>query len=194
MIPFPEKKYNIIYADPPWKFKAYSDAGNGKGAQQHYDCMTLEDIKALPVDKISAEDCVLFLWVTFPTIQQGFEVISEWGFVYKTVAFNWVKKNKKSDGLFWGLGFWTRSNSEICLLATKGHPKRESAKVHQVVLEPVREHSRKPDTVRKRIVELVGDLPRIELFARQSTPGWDVWGNEINVFKEGVADYDENRD
>ena len=107
------------------------------------------------------------------------KVIKEWGFEYKTCGFSWVKKNKKADSLFWGMGYYTRSNNEICLLATKGKPKRVSSGVHQVVIDKIREHSRKPDCVRDRIVKLCGDLPRIELFARQKTPGWDVWGNEV---------------
>lgn len=90
-----------------------------------------------------------------------------WGFVYKTVAFVWIKKNKKADSLFWGMGYWTRANAELCMLATAGQPKRRSASVHQVILSPIEEHSKKPDVVRERIVELLGDLPRVELFARQ---------------------------
>ena len=115
--------YNIIYADPPWTFKTYSDKGKEqKSAECHYKCMTIEDIYALPVDKLAAENCVLFLWVTFPLLQEGLETIRRWGFEYKTCGFNWVKRNKKSDSWFWGLGYWTRSNSELCLLATRGCP------------------------------------------------------------------------
>ena len=108
-----------------------------------------------------------------------FSVIKSWGFEYKTVAFVWIKLNKKSDTLFWGMGHWTRANAELCILATKGHTKRQSASVHQVILSRIEEHSKKPDEARKRIVELVGDLPRIELFARQKKDGWDTWGNEV---------------
>lgn len=173
------KKYNIIYADPPWKFKVYSKKGLGRSAESHYSTMNLEAIKALPIQNLADKDCVLFLWVTFPCLQEAFEVIKSWGFTYKTVAFTWVKLNKKNDSLFWGMGFWTRSNSEICLLATKGAPKRQSAAVHQVILSHIEEHSKKPDIARDRIVELLGDLPKIELFARQKTQGWDIWGNEL---------------
>lgn len=98
--------------------------------------------------------------------------------IYKTVAFVWVKLNRKSDSLFWGMGHWTRANAEFCLLATRGNPKRQSARVHQIILSHIQEHSRKPAETRDRIVQLMGDLPRIELFARESVPGWDVWGNE----------------
>ena len=142
--------------------------------------MSIEDICKLPVNKIASDDCVLFMWMTFPTLKEGLKVIEEWGFKYKTVAFVWVKQNKKTPSLFWGLGFWTRANAEICILATKGKPKRISAKVHQVIISPVEEHSKKPDEARKRIVELLGDIPRVELFARQKADGWDVWGNEVN--------------
>lgn len=142
--------------------------------------MNIKDICNLPVEKIASKDCILFMWMTFPTLQESLKVIDSWGFKYKTVAFVWIKQNKKAPTLFWGLGFWTRANAEICILATKGNPKRISAKVHQVIISPVEEHSKKPDETRKRIVELVGDLPRIELFARSKTKGWDVWGNEVD--------------
>ena len=161
MIPFPKKKYNIIYADPAWTYKVWSGKGKEKkSAENHYDCMTDEDIKNLPIKNISDENCILFLWVTYPLLEAGLLTIKEWGFNYKTCAFSWIKKNKKSDSLFIGMGNWTRANNEICLLA-------------------IREHSRKPDCVRDRIVQLCGDLPRIELFARQRVDGWDSWGDEI---------------
>lgn len=179
MIPFPDKKYSIIYADPPWTYKTYSGKGKKRSAERHYSCMTKEEIQSLPVQNIAADDCVLFLWVTFPTLEEGLELIQKWGFTYKTCAFNWVKRNRKSDGWFWGLGYWTRSNSEICLLATKGHPKRISKSVHQVCDARIMEHSRKPSEVRDRIVELLGDVPRIELFARERVDGWDAWGDEV---------------
>ena len=175
----PSKKYKIIYADPPWSYKVWSGKGNKKTADNHYNCMKIEDIKKLPVKDIADENCVLFMWVTYPCLLEGIETINAWNFTYKTCGFSWIKKNKKADSLFWGLGYWTRANNEICLLATKGKPKRVSKSVHQVVIDKIREHSRKPDCVRDRIVELMGDLPRIELFARQKTPGWDVFGNEI---------------
>jgi len=184
------KKFNIIYADPPWTFKTYSEKGKEKkSAELHYDCMKIEDIYNLPIQNISAEDCVLFLWVTNPMLEQGLQTIKEWGFTYKTVAFNWFKKNKIADSWFWGLGYWTRQNTEMCLLATKGHPQRINKGIHQVIdfeqfdTEPIftklREHSRKPDEVRNRIVELCGDVPRIELFSRNQYDGWSVWGNEV---------------
>jgi site-specific DNA-methyltransferase (adenine-specific) len=114
------------------------------------------------------------------------ETIKMWGFRYVTVAFTWIKINKRNGKPYFGLGNWTRANAEICLLGMRGKLKRKSNKVSQVVLSPLREHSRKPDEVRDRIVELMGNLPRIELFARQEFNGWDYWGNETNKFnKEG---------
>lgn len=180
-----EKKYKIIYADPPWTFKTYSEKGKQKkSAENHYNCMNKTDIQNMPVQRIADKDCVLFLWVTMPLLQEGFELIEKWGFVYKTCAFTWIKQNKKSDGLFWGCGYWTRSNTELCLLATKGKPKRVSKSVHSVVISHIREHSRKPDEVRDRIVELCGDVPRIELFARQKYNGWDCFGDELKMVKK----------
>ena len=176
---FPKKKYNIIYADPPWHFRTYSDKGNGRSALQHYNCMSIDDIYDLPVNRISNNDCILFLWVIDPMLPQAMEVIKRWGFTYKTVAFTWVKENKKSDGCFTGLGYWTRANPEMCLVATKGKPKRLSKSVRQLIISKLQEHSKKPDDVRNRITELCGYLPRIELFARQKVDGWDAWGNEV---------------
>lgn len=180
-----EKKYSIIYADPPWSYKT-GHTKKWKGlAERHYETMTIKEIGKLPVEKIADKDAVLFMWVTFPCLKEGLKVIEEWGFTYKTVAFNWVKQNKKGAGLFWGLGFWTRSNSEICLLATKGRPKRISASVHSVIMSPVQKHSKKPEEAKQRIVELMGDLPRIELSAREVSPGWDAWGNEVSKEERG---------
>ena len=141
--------------------------------------MSINDIKKLPIQAIAADNCILFLWVTMPKLNEVFEVIKAWGFEYKTVAFTWVKRNKKSDGWFWGMGRWTRSNAELCLLATKGNPKRISASVHSILDDPIMKHSKKPEEAKNRIVKLVGDLPCIELFARQKSEGWDVWGNEV---------------
>lgn len=171
----PNQKYSVIYADPPW---TYRNGGNG-AAKNHYATMTAEQIKNLPVAHLAKDNAVLFMWSTFPNLKHALETIEAWGFEYKTLAFNWVKRNKSGNGWFWGLGFWTRANSEICLLAVKGKPKRISARVHSVVDAPIARHSAKPAEVRERIVELMGDVPRIELFARNTVPGWDAWGNEV---------------
>lgn len=174
-----DKKYKIIYADPPWKYNTWRD-GEGT-AEKHYKTMKVEEIINMKdtIKKISEKDCILFLWITFPCLLDGIKVIKEWGFKYKTCGFNWIKRNKVSDTWFFGLGHWTRANSEICLLATKGTIKRKSNKVSQVIDTHIEEHSKKPSIVREKITELVGDLPRIELFARQTAEGWDSWGNEI---------------
>ena len=150
-------------------------------AEKHYKVMEIKDIVEMKnvITRISDKDCILFLWVTFPCLLDGLKVIKEWGFIYKTCGFTWVKRNKKSDTWFFGLGHWTRANPEICLLGTKGKISRVSNKVSQVVDTHIEEHSKKPAIVRERIVELVGDLPRIELFARQEVDGWDAWGNEV---------------
>ena len=179
MIPFPNKKYNIIYADPAWHFKTYSNKGEKRSAIQYYDCLDINDIYNLPVNDIANDDCILFIWVIDSMLPEALQVIKKWNFKYKTVAFTWVKQNKKSDGYFTGMGYWTRCNPEQCLLATKGNPKRLSKAVRQLIISKRQEHSRKPDEIRKRIVELCGDLPRIELFARNKTKGWSVWGNEV---------------
>lgn len=142
--------------------------------------MRLEELAALPVSDLADTDCALFLWATFPQLPEALRLIRAWGFSYKTVAFVWLKTNRRSHTWFYGLGFWTRSNAEICLLATKGHPKRQAANIHQLIVSPVERHSKKPDEARDRIEALMGDLPRIELFARQKPPGWEVWGNEVN--------------
>lgn len=180
------QKYQAIYADPPWDYQQCRLSGSAK---KHYPTMRIEELCALPVAEIADRDCALFLWATFPQLPEALRLIQAWGFVYKTVAFVWLKQNRKALTWFYGLGFWTRSNAEICLLATKGHPKRQSAGIHQLVISPVERHSKKPDEVREKIVELMGDVPRIELFARQQTPGWDVWGNEVEnstaLLKEG---------
>ena len=141
--------------------------------------MSNKDICNLNIAELANKDCVLFLWATFPKLSEALQVIKAWGFHYKTIAFLWLKQNKSKKGWFFGLGFWTRGNAEICLLATKGKPHRKSNKVHQFIISPIREHSRKPNEAREKIVELMGDIPRLELFAREKTNGWDVWGNEI---------------
>lgn len=171
-------KYQVIYADPPWSYKDKALAGN-RGAGCKYSVMDTDSIAELPIKELADKDCALFMWVTMPKLNECFDLIESWGFEYKTVAFTWVKRNKVSPTWFMGMGRWTRANAEICLLATKGKPKRISASVRQIVDEPIERHSKKPDVVRERIVDLMGDLPRVELFAREKALGWHSWGNEI---------------
>ena len=166
----------MIYADPPWRYQNWKGQGV---AERHYPTMTLEDIKALPVSELAAEDCALFLWITMPMLHEAWGVMEAWGFRFVTAAFVWVKLSRKSNTVFWGPGHWTRANAELCLLATRGHPKRQAANIHQFIISPIEAHSKKPDEAREKIVALMGDLPRVELFARQTPPSWDVWGNEV---------------
>ena len=173
------KKYTVIYADPPWSYRVWSKKGAGRSAEAHYPTMSMGDIKALPVGELADRDCALFLWMTLPMLREAWGVLDAWGFTFKTVAFVWIKLNRQANTLFTGMGYWTRANAEICILATRGHPKRQARNVHQVIVSHIEEHSKKPDEARRRIEALMGDVPRIELFARQYPPGWDVWGNEV---------------
>jgi N6-adenosine-specific RNA methylase IME4 len=193
--------YRVVYADPPWRFATYSDKGKGRSAEAHYDCLTIEQIKDLPVGDWAARDAVLLIWATDPLLPRALEVIDAWGFTYKTVGFYWVKLNKSVAGrwagdllgngpllaerdFFTGLGFWTRANPEPCLLATRGKPKRLAGDVPKLLLAPRREHSRKPEQTYQRIERLVQG-PYLELFARQSRPGWDGYGNQPGLFDRG---------
>ena len=178
------KKYQVIYADPPWSIQTTSQVPSGRPGARPYIAMRQVDIFNLPIKEIADDNCVLLLWATAPLLPEALYLIKAWGFEYKSVAFTWVKRNKKSDGWFWGMGWWTRSNPEYCLLATKGTPKRNEKNVHSVVDARVMEHSKKPDSVAEDIVRLCGDVPRVELFARQQREGWDVWGNEVECTAE----------
>ena len=173
------KKYNIIYADPPWSYSVSSSVAGGRGQNTPYRCLRPVEIYEMPIEEISAEDSILFIWATFPMLPEALYAIKAWGFFYKTNAFTWIKKNKKSGTNFFGMGQWTRRNSELCLLATKGKPKAISHSISEIIESPIEKHSKKPDVVRNLIVELCGDLPRIELFAREKPEGWDIFGDEV---------------
>jgi N6-adenosine-specific RNA methylase IME4 len=185
------RKYGVIYADPPWRFKNFSARGEGRNAISHYPCMSMAQLKELPVADVAAPNCCLFLWATDPLLKRAFEVIEAWGFEYKTVGFYWAKLNKLADpeafsqkDFCTGLGYWTRANVEQCLLATRGHPKRVAADVRRLIVSPRREHSRKPDEIYGRIERLAAG-PYLELFARETRPGWDAWGDQAGLFDEG---------
>lgn len=185
----PRGHFKAILADPPWRFEAWSGKGTARSADQHYDTMRLADMMALPVSALAASDCALFVWICWPMLPEALALIEAWGFGYKTCAFSWSKADVRQVNLFRddadaqvGMGYWTRANSEVCLLATRGKPKRINADVRQGIIEPRREHSRKPDCVHGRIERLV-DGPYLELFARQQRPGWIVWGNETDKFE-----------
>jgi N6-adenosine-specific RNA methylase IME4 len=183
-------RYAAILVDPPTRFETYSGATSvvargteAKPATVHYHTMTCDDIAALPVEDLAADNCVLFLWSCWPTIQQSFAHIERWGFTYKTCAFSWMKADPHQPFTVprMGMGYWTRANTEHCLLATRGKPKRLHADVRQGIIELPREHSRKPDCVYDRIERLVAG-PYLELFARQTRPGWDSWGDQVTRF------------
>lgn len=175
------KKYQIIYADPPWSYQNGGVPQGGVNAQ--YQTMTDSDICNLPIWDISDNNSLLFMWATFPKLKEGIAVIEAWGFQYKTCAFTWVKTNPKQElKSFFGIGYYTKSNAEICLLGVrgKGHSLVKNNSVSQLIFSPRLKHSEKPNEARKKIIQLCGDIPRIELFARQKVEGWDVIGNDID--------------
>lgn len=175
-------KYKVILADPPWQYRDKARAGE-RGAEYKYTCMSEIALREMRyyIPSISDIDCTLLLWSTMPMLPVCLSVIDAWGYKYKTVAFTWVKTTSCGCPAM-GMGHWTRSNAELCLLATRGKPKRVSKSVHSVIMSPRREHSRKPDEAYERIEQLFGDVPRIELFARQRWPGWDAVGDEVGKF------------
>jgi N6-adenosine-specific RNA methylase IME4 len=180
-----EMRYKTILADPPWKWEAYSAKGDGRSAFQHYPTKTMNQLFVMR-DLLSGwayKDSVLLLWAIGSMLPHAMELMKVWGFKFKTVAFVWVKINRHGSPLI-GLGYWTRQNAEYCLLGTRGHPKPIWRDVPQVILSHRREHSRKPDDQYERIERLVSG-PYLELFARQTYPGWIAWGNEIHKFDEG---------
>ena len=172
------ERFNIIYADPPWSYRDKAVAGN-RGVEFKYGVMTLAEIGALPVQDLAAANCALFLWATFPQLPDCLKVLEAWGFKYKTAAFTWAKTNSKKGSFSIGMGHYTRSNAEVCLLGLRGRLERRSGGVRSLVVAPRARHSEKPAEVREHIVELFGDLPRIELFARTRAAGWAAWGNQV---------------
>lgn len=187
-LPFPNKKYDVIYADPPWQYNDLISNGN-RGAAFKYEVQSLDYLKKLPIQSIANPNGMLFMWVTGPMMKTGLELIDAWGFSFKSVAFTWVKVNKNKNSFFLGLGHLTRGNPEYCLIGInkikdkKTKLQKLSNSVENLVVSRIREHSRKPDIVRRKIVELLGDIPRIELFARQKFDGWDCWGNQVEISK-----------
>lgn len=190
----PSNHFRAILADPPWGFQAWDGMDKkvaSRGSVTPYKTMSMREISRLPVEEHAADDCALFMWVVWPTLPEALDVMKAWGFKYKTCGFNWMKANPYKlwaleEDVYMGLGYWTRANTEVCLMGTRGKPKRKSARVRQGIIEPRREHSRKPDCVHERIEQLV-DGPYLELFARAERPGWTVWGNETEKFNSKKA-------
>lgn len=180
-------QYACVLADPPWSFKTWSGKTGTphRSANDHYVCQTVESIGALKLADVCAPDCAMFMWTVDSHIDQGIELARHWGFGFKTVAFVWCKTTAKGTPRI-GMGYWTRKGAEICLMFTRGKPSRNDKGVRQVIIAPRREHSRKPDEQYERIERLVAG-PYLELFARQSRPGWDSWGNETTKFDMEAA-------
>jgi N6-adenosine-specific RNA methylase IME4 len=178
----PRALYGAILADPPWSFKAYSGPRVAqRSAHQHYSVVDAAGLAALgPTD--AADNCALFMWVVDSHLDQGIDLIRAWGFEFKTIAFVWVKTCKDGVTPRMGMGLWTRKQSEVCLMGTRGKVRRNGKGVRQVIMAPRREHSRKPDEIYDRI-ELLVDGPYLEMFARQTHPGWDSMGNEVGKFE-----------
>ena len=176
------KKYNIIYSDPPWQYK---ESGGGKRgtAGLPYATMSQEELFELPINDISTDETILYMWATDPKLPKAIELMEKWGFKYKGVAYVWVKTNKKSDSLFWGMGNYSRKNAEFVLLGVRKNTVKTIKPLirnsHQIIMSKIEQHSKKPDIIRDEITKVCGDLPRIELFARQHVNGWDCWGNEV---------------
>lgn len=182
-LPFPSAKYEVIYADPPWHY--YGDPQKDQAAGKHYDLMSTDDIAALPVSSITAPRAALFLWATGPRLPEAIEVMKAWGFHYRGVAYVWVKTAR--DGhIISGQGVrptFTKPTTEFLLVGStsrRGRPLKLLTEAQgQVVLASRGRHSEKPAVFREKIIELLGDVSKIELFARERVSGWDAWGNEL---------------
>lgn len=170
--------YSALLVDPPWTFNVWSkNTGSGRSASSHYQTESTLYLGMMPISDLAADDCALFMWACWPTLHDALKLIEMWGFVYKTCAFDWIKARTNQIEMFRddgdaqvGMGYWTRANSEPCLLATRGKPKRLNADVRQGIIEPRRQHSRKPDCVHERIERLVARaLPRT---LRAPAPFW----------------------
>lgn len=181
-------KYQIIYADPPWEFSDKAAAGQ-RGASFKYSTLSLEELKNLPIHSLAADDCFLFLWVVSAMLKEGIELLEAWGFDYKTIAFCWVKKSQ-TGRIFNGMGHYTRQAVELCLLGKRGHPQIVSHDVSQVIISTPREHSRKPDLTRNRIMKMTGNPEnKLELFARHNIYGWDTFGNDHKLKLEPLENF-----
>lgn len=184
----PPRPFGVILADPPWRFVTWSAKGEGRSPQRHYRTMTVDEIKAMPVAASAGRDCALFLWTTWPHLPLGLEVIAAWGFQYSGSGFVWFKTWPRGErlpadarGFAIGGGKTSRKNTEPCLLAFRGHPRRLNADVREVIIAPRREHSRKPDCAYESIERLYRG-PYLELFSRTDRRGWTSWGDQAGKF------------
>ncbi|MEH6478156.1 MAG: MT-A70 family methyltransferase [Sneathiella sp.] len=201
----PQGGFKVILADPPWSYENWSNNGEEKNPNAHYDCMTIDDIAEMPVEALAAKDCVLFMWVTWPLMPEWHKVIKAWGFEFAGLGWEWIKYNPVTDKYAFGMGYGTRKNLEPCIIATRGNPSlkrgfsndlfgagdnpegvrsvRDFIEYHPLdcIRAPKREHSRKPDEQYQRI-ETMFDGPYCELFARQAWQGWSAWGNQVDKF------------
>lgn len=199
---FRQNHYQMVVADPPWHFRArtalqMTNWTSRRDAEKHYGVMGVDDIAALPVKQLAAPDAHLLLWITGPLLIEGkhLAIMKAWGFKPSSVAFTWVKLKRSIDirqlrlvttqesDLHVGLGLTTRKNAEFCLLGRRGNAKRLSKSVREIILAPVREHSRKPEQFYERARQYAAG-PYLELFSRQRRTGWDSWGNDVDKFKE----------
>lgn len=171
--------YSVILADPPWTFSVWNAAKSDRHASHKYNLMTIDQICSMPIASLADDNCALFLWATWPNIKDAFKVIDAWGFTYRTLAWEWIKAKKSGFGFHFGMGYYTRSNPEPCLLAVKGRMAVAVHNISALIYAPVREHSRKPDEQYDKIKALYPNQNYLELFARHRRPGWDAFGNEI---------------
>jgi N6-adenosine-specific RNA methylase IME4 len=178
--------YSVIMADPPWSFRHFSDRGQQKSAQKHYGCMGLDDIKALPVSQLAAPDSACIMWATAPMLPEAIDTLKAWGFAFKS-AGAWAKQSSTGAAWAFGTGYVYRSAAEFWILGTIGRPRTRSRSIRNLIAAPVREHSRKPDRMRAD-VEALFDGPYLELFARETAPGWSSWGNQVGKFDAALAE------
>ena len=182
--PLPAGPFGVVLADPPWRFRTWNETNDAKSARRHYSLLEADAIASIPVRDALAPDCALFMWATWPTIQQAFPVMKAWGFRYSGLAWEWVKFNPTTGKYAFGTGYGTRKNLEPCLLGIRGAPKIGNRSVRDFLMAPRREHSRKPDEQYERIESMYGG-PYLELFGRSTRLGWSTWGNEVGKF-DGV--------
>lgn len=181
----PTGQFSLIYADTPWRFALRSSKGEKKSPQSHYQCMSLDDIKALPVASVAAPDCLLFMWATAPMLPQALEVMAAWGFTFKTMGA-WAKRSSTGAKWAFGTGYILRSASEPFLIGTRGRPKVHTKSERNLIVAPVREHSRKPDNTRRMLEAMIPHGDRLEMFAREAADGWTAWGNETDKFQRAA--------